>query len=70
MAYAAQKFGVSLFRVKISFTNGPSLGLFAALGYSEVSRSEIFEEVTLELNAATSERLSEIGSNLKVTDCL
>jgi RimJ/RimL family protein N-acetyltransferase len=51
-AHAVARLGVRLFRAKIGFDNAASLALFAALGYREVSRSEVFREATLELAAA------------------
>jgi len=55
MAYGAVELGVTAFVAKIGFDNEPSLGLFARLGYVERSRSDIFQEVTLELRARDSD---------------
>ncbi|KDP29890.1 hypothetical protein JCGZ_18459 [Jatropha curcas] len=49
MAYAIQNIGIHLFRAKIGESNGTSLNMFRKLGFQEVSYSEIFKEVTLEL---------------------
>eukprot|EP00898_Chlorokybus_atmophyticus_P008926 jgi/Chlat1/9034/Chrsp94S08304 len=49
MAYAVAVLCVTSFRAKINYNNTPSLGLFAKLGYVEVSRSEVFRQVTLQL---------------------
>ncbi|XP_062027817.1 GCN5-related N-acetyltransferase 9 isoform X2 [Rosa rugosa] len=50
MAFAVVNLGIHIFRVKIGESNGASLSLFQKLGFEETSRSEIFKEVTLELN--------------------
>lgn len=70
MAYGAMELGVTTFVAKIGFENEPSLGLFARLGYVERSRSEIFQEVTLELRARDSNgdalsRFSDVWSRVE-----
>ncbi|XP_044501141.1 N-acetyltransferase 9-like protein [Mangifera indica] len=59
MAYAVENFGINVFRAKIGESNGPSLSLFQKLGFEEVSYSEIFKEVTLEL-PVTKPKLEEL----------
>ncbi|WCJ37471.1 N-acetyltransferase 9-like protein [Euphorbia peplus] len=49
MTYAIENLGIHVFRAKIGDSNGKSLNLFHQLGFEEVSKSEIFKEVTLEL---------------------
>ncbi len=49
MAYAVSKLGIRLFTAKIGISNAPSLALFAKLGYTEVKRVEVFQEVHLQL---------------------
>ncbi|PON63591.1 FkbH domain containing protein [Parasponia andersonii] len=49
MAFAVQNLGIHIFRAKIRESNAPSLSMFRKLGFEEISRSEIFQEVTLEL---------------------
>lgn len=50
MAYGVRVLGVTKFRAKIGEANTASIALFTQkLGYSEVSRSAVFQEVTLEL---------------------
>jgi RimJ/RimL family protein N-acetyltransferase len=49
MAYAVSKLGIRLFTAKIGMSNAPSLALFAKLGYTEVKRVEVFQEVHLQL---------------------
>lgn len=51
MAYAAQFLGVTKFRAKIGLDNEPSKALFASLGYVEVKRVAVFNEVWFELAA-------------------
>ena len=49
MAYGSTSLGITTFVAKIGDANAPSLGLFASLGFQEVSRSDVFKEATLEL---------------------
>ncbi|XAR55291.1 hypothetical protein NMG60_11035325 [Bertholletia excelsa] len=49
MAFAVENFAIHVFRAKIGESNEASLSLFWKLGFKEVSYSEIFKEVTLEL---------------------
>ncbi|XP_059452797.1 GCN5-related N-acetyltransferase 9 [Corylus avellana] len=49
MAFAVENLGIHIFRSKIGDSNGASLTLFQKLGFEETSYSEIFKEVTLEL---------------------
>nr|XP_023929634.1 N-acetyltransferase 9-like protein [Quercus suber] len=49
MAFAVESLGIHIFRAKIGESNGSSLTLFRKLGFEEASYSEIFKEVTLEL---------------------
>ncbi|KAJ3189643.1 hypothetical protein HK101_008820 [Irineochytrium annulatum] len=51
MRYAVEELGVRKFTSKISMSNTASLRLFRSkLGFQDVSTSEIFQEVTLELD--------------------
>ncbi|XP_064406359.1 N-acetyltransferase 9-like protein [Halichondria panicea] len=50
MAFSIIELGVNKFQAKIGRTNKPSQNLFKSrLGFSEVSFSEIFDEITLEI---------------------
>ncbi|KAG7989842.1 hypothetical protein I3843_03G257800 [Carya illinoinensis] len=49
MAFAVENLEICVFRAKIGESNGTSLALFKKLGFKETSYSEIFKEVTLEL---------------------
>ncbi|XP_027340237.1 N-acetyltransferase 9-like protein [Abrus precatorius] len=49
MAFAIEKFGINIFQVKIGESNEASLDLFRKLGFVQTSYSNIFKEVTLEL---------------------
>ncbi|XP_019641862.1 PREDICTED: N-acetyltransferase 9-like protein [Branchiostoma belcheri] len=49
MAYGVQELGVTEYMAKIGYSNHGSLSLFHKLGYTEVSRSDVFQEVTLHL---------------------
>ncbi|KAI0523414.1 hypothetical protein KFK09_005809 [Dendrobium nobile] len=49
MAFAVNKYKIQTFRAKIGESNIASLKLFHKLGFKDVSYSEAFKEVTLEL---------------------
>ncbi|XP_010270154.1 PREDICTED: N-acetyltransferase 9-like protein isoform X2 [Nelumbo nucifera] len=51
MAFAIENFRIHTFRAKIGESNIASLNLFRKLGFEDVSYSEIFKEMTLELPA-------------------
>lgn len=63
MKYGTSKLAVKKYTAKIGCDNIPSLKLFKILGFREVSRSEVFQEVTLELpvagDAVTAKLLTE-----------
>jgi RimJ/RimL family protein N-acetyltransferase len=48
MSYAIRELKVKKFTAKISIHNDASIKLFHQLGYVEVSKSEVFQEITLE----------------------
>ncbi|CAH1794231.1 unnamed protein product [Owenia fusiformis] len=50
MKYGIDELNVSVYTVKIGFDNNISLNMFTKLGFSEVSKSEVFKEVTLQLD--------------------
>lgn len=45
--YAIMYLEVKQFVVKISFDNVPSINMFTNMGFIEMSRSEVFQEITL-----------------------
>ena len=47
MQYGAEQLNVERFTVKIGFDNTASIKLFDSFGFKEVSRSEIFQEMTM-----------------------
>ncbi|GAU22926.1 hypothetical protein TSUD_326980 [Trifolium subterraneum] len=49
MAFAIEKLGIKTFQVKIGELNVESINLFKKLGFVQTSHSNIFNEVTLEL---------------------
>ncbi|XP_066293325.1 alpha/beta-tubulin-N-acetyltransferase 9-like [Branchiostoma lanceolatum] len=49
MDYGVQDLGVTEYVAKIGYSNHSSLSLFHKLGFTEVSRSDVFQEVTLHL---------------------
>ncbi|KAF6161916.1 hypothetical protein GIB67_014118 [Kingdonia uniflora] len=69
MSFAINKFHIQSFRAKIGDSNLSSLNLFKKLGFKEVSYSEAFKEVTLELsesNPSCKEQLSTV----RITHCI
>ncbi len=55
MKIALRSFKISVFTVKISFKNASSIHIFGKkLGFAEISRSEVFGEVTMERNVDNS----------------
>ncbi|EXC34918.1 N-acetyltransferase 9-like protein [Morus notabilis] len=64
MAFAVKNVGIHAFRAKIGESNTSSLNMFRKLGFEEISHSEIFKEVTLELQLTEAKR----GELLRRTD--
>lgn len=54
MAFAVDTYKIHTFRAKIGESNTGSLSLFHKLGFKDVSHSEVFKEVTLELPSGSS----------------
>ncbi|XP_068641297.1 GCN5-related N-acetyltransferase 9 [Aristolochia californica] len=50
MAFAVENFCIQTFRAKIGESNAASLNLFRKMGFEDITHSEIFKEVTLELS--------------------
>ncbi|XP_023934190.1 alpha/beta-tubulin-N-acetyltransferase 9 [Bicyclus anynana] len=50
--YGIKYVGVKKYEAKISFANNVSINMFKKLGFSELSRSEVFQETTLEKNVS------------------
>ncbi|XP_041364872.1 N-acetyltransferase 9-like protein isoform X2 [Gigantopelta aegis] len=50
MRYGVEVLHLDRITAKIGYDNKPSICMFMKLGFTEVSRSDIFQEVTLELN--------------------
>ncbi|KAM0062175.1 putative transcription regulator GNAT family [Helianthus debilis subsp. tardiflorus] len=59
LAFAIENHKINTFRAKIGDSNEASLNMFRKLGFKEVSHSEIFKEVTLEL-PVTAEKSKEL----------
>lgn len=55
MFYGYTCLNVSVFSVKIGFSNAASIKLFTKLGFTEVSKSDVFQEVTLGLECSSNE---------------
>ncbi|GFS21228.1 N-acetyltransferase 9 protein [Elysia marginata] len=63
MRYAKENLGTKSFSSKIGFSNNASLNLFQSLGFKEVSRSEVFEEVTLQLEESATDVVLKFTEN-------
>ncbi|OWF37494.1 N-acetyltransferase 9-like protein [Mizuhopecten yessoensis] len=61
MQYGVQTLKVQEFTAKIGFSNVASIQLFHKLGFKEVSRSEVFEEVTLKHSVAEQASTPQTG---------
>lgn len=59
LVFAIENHKINTFRAKIGDSNEASLNMFRKLGFKEVSHSEIFKEVTLEL-PITAEKTKEL----------
>lgn len=68
MAYAVKHLGITSFQAKIGLSNASSLKLFGKLGYVEVTRSSVFNEVTLllEVSGRTKMHLEEQADKLNI----
>ena len=55
MYYGYLCLSISMFSVKIGFGNVASIKLFTKLGFTEVSKSNVFQEVTLGLECSANE---------------
>ncbi|KAG5545745.1 hypothetical protein RHGRI_018035 [Rhododendron griersonianum] len=62
MAFAVENFSIHIFRAKIGESNEASLLMFRKLGFMEVSHSEIFKEVSLNLSLRALENDTNIAS--------
>ncbi|XP_071716871.1 GCN5-related N-acetyltransferase 9 isoform X2 [Rutidosis leptorrhynchoides] len=59
LVFAIENHKINTFRAKIGYSNEASLNMFRKLGFKEVSHSEIFKQVTLEL-PITAEKTKEM----------
>ncbi|CAB0039025.1 unnamed protein product [Trichogramma brassicae] len=64
LIYGIEKLGVQKYSAKISIENVKSCNMFQKLDFIEISRSSVFEEVTLEKNV-DSTWLNWLRSNVK-----
>nr|XP_053629231.1 alpha/beta-tubulin-N-acetyltransferase 9-like isoform X2 [Cherax quadricarinatus]XP_053629232.1 alpha/beta-tubulin-N-acetyltransferase 9-like isoform X2 [Cherax quadricarinatus]XP_053629233.1 alpha/beta-tubulin-N-acetyltransferase 9-like isoform X2 [Cherax quadricarinatus] len=49
--YGVETLGIKRYQVKIGFSNTPSINMFRKMHFNEVGKSDIFQEVTLEVQA-------------------
>ncbi|XP_020616957.1 N-acetyltransferase 9-like protein [Orbicella faveolata] len=68
MNYGVTNLGVQKYVAKIGCDNKPSLTLFHTLGFTEVSVSEVFKEITLEMQVTETvqERLAQTTKHICV----
>ncbi|XP_076457321.1 alpha/beta-tubulin-N-acetyltransferase 9-like [Babylonia areolata] len=52
MRYGVEQLGMKKYVAKIGLQNGPSIRLFTQLGFTETSRSDVFQEVTMEVDVS------------------
>lgn len=65
MFYGYLCLNVSVFSVKIGFSNVASINLFTKLGFKEVSKSDVFQEVTLGFECSSVEFQTNIVQVVK-----
>ncbi|BAT88995.1 N-acetyltransferase 9-like protein isoform X1 [Vigna umbellata] len=61
MTFAIEKLGINMFLTKIADSNGASLDMFKKLGFVQTSYSNIFKEVTLELQVTQPKKEEMLG---------
>jgi len=68
MAYAIAQLRVTCFCAKIGFANAASQQLFRKLGFAEVKRVEVFQELHLALDAESAAwaELTALGERLDI----
>ncbi|RUS90732.1 hypothetical protein EGW08_001536 [Elysia chlorotica] len=66
MRYARENLGTKTFTSKIGFSNAASLHLFQSLGFKEISRSDVFEEVTLQLEESATDVVFKFTENYHI----
>lgn len=64
LRYGIQELNVQTYEVKIKFDNSASICMFSKIGFSEVSRSDVFEECTLR-KSVTEEWTAWLSSQTK-----
>lgn len=69
MSYAVHSLGLTHFRVKIGLQNHASRQLFEGLGFKTVSLSEVFQEVTMELQADANPLSDLLKKDLNIVPC-
>ncbi|CAL1530845.1 unnamed protein product [Lymnaea stagnalis] len=66
MKFAQETLHTTTFTSKIGFENNASIHLFQILGFQEVSRSDVFKEITLTLDASDPEIFLPYTKNYSV----
>lgn len=68
MHYGNTNLGIQKYEAKVGCSNDASLRLFNKIGFTEVSVSEVFKEVTLEMNVteAVQQHLAQATSHIHV----
>lgn len=63
MRYGFEKLNLTVITAKVAYNNKPSINMFEKIGFQEISRSDVFEEITFEL------KLTEEKKKQILTDC-
>eukprot|EP01023_Acetabularia_acetabulum_P014942 TRINITY_DN17262_c0_g1_i1.p3 TRINITY_DN17262_c0_g1~~TRINITY_DN17262_c0_g1_i1.p3 ORF type:complete len:202 (-),score=34.66 TRINITY_DN17262_c0_g1_i1:162-767(-) len=65
MGYGFKNLGLIRFVAKIGFSNYASQQLFSCLGFKEIDRNQVFEEVVFEFNVNKNEQFQQGSVDLK-----
>lgn len=70
MYYGYKILNVQTYTVKIGYSNNASINMFKKLGFTEVSRTDVFEEITFSLDCCTDNFKTKILDVVEPTICI